>query len=445
MNSSKVDANTIESVANDKYPSDWDIQRFRHVFLFGKGLSITKDNLEGEGVPTVNYGEVHSKYGFELIPSKHALKCVSTDYLKTGKSALLKFGDFVFADTSEDLQGSGNFTYLNGDEQVFAGYHTVIARLKPKWRESLDVRFLAYLLDSASFRTQVRKRVKGVKVYSITQSILKDTYLPIPPKKQQGKIACFLDDKVSKINEAIVIKQKQIELLKERKQIIIQQAVTQGLNPDVPMKESGVDWIGKIPEHWEIRRSKFLFTQRKEKAWKDDVQLSATQKFGVIPQDEYEARTGARVVKIQFHLDKRKHVEKDDFVISMRSFQGGLERAWSRGCIRSSYVILKPLEPIEPNFYGYLLKLPMYIKALQRTASFIRDGQDLNFDNFSQVDLFIPPLEEQKAIADYVRGFMESSDDGISLMEEQIAKLKEYKNTLINSAVTGKIKVTELV
>ncbi|EHA1082732.1 restriction endonuclease subunit S [Photobacterium damselae] len=285
--------------------------------------------------------------------------------------------------------------------------------------------------------------IYGAKL--LNQERICNAIIPNISKKEQDDIAKFLDKKTAQIDEVIAIKQKQIELLKERKQIIIQQAVTQGLNPDVPMKDSGVDWIGEIPEHWEVRRSKFLFTQRKEKAWKDDVQLSATQKFGVIPQDEYEARTGARVVKIQFHLDKRKHVEKDDFVISMRSFQGGLERAWSRGCIRSSYVILRPLEPIEPNFYGYLLKLPMYIKALQRTASFIRDGQDLNFDNFSQVDLFVPPLEEQKAIADYVRGFMESSDEGICLMEEQIAKLKEYKTTLINSAVTGKIKVTELV
>ncbi|ELY5145154.1 restriction endonuclease subunit S [Vibrio vulnificus] len=287
--------------------------------------------------------------------------------------------------------------------------------------------------------------VNRVSIAHLTREKLANVKFLFPSLGEQKVIAVFLDKQTAQIDEAIAIKQKQIELLKERKQIIIQQAVTQGLNPDVPMKDSDVDWIGTIPEHWEVRRSKFLFTQRKEKAWKDDVQLSATQKFGVIPQDEYEARTGARVVKIQFHLDKRKHVEKDDFVISMRSFQGGLERAWSRGCIRSSYVILRPLEPIDPNFYGYLLKLPMYIKALQRTASFIRDGQDLNFDNFSQVDLFIPPLEEQKAIADYVRGFMESSDDGISLMEEQIAKLKEYKTTLINSAVTGKIKVTELV
>jgi type I restriction enzyme S subunit len=271
---------------------------------------------------------------------------------------------------------------------------------------------------------------------------LKRALVFLPPTEEQLLIACFLDKKTAQIDDAIAIKEQQISLLKERKQIIIQQAVTQGLDPNVPMKDSGVDWIGKVPAHWEVRRSKFVFTQRKERAWKDDVQLSATQAYGVIPQDQYEELTGKRVVKIQFHLDKRKHVEKDDFVISMRSFQGGLERAWSQGCIRSSYVVLRAVEEIDPSFYGYLLKLPSYIAALQQTASFIRDGQDLNFDNFSKVDLFIPPIEEQKEIANYVSAFMKSSDEGIELLLAQIEKLKEYKTTLINSAVTGKIKIT---
>lgn len=271
---------------------------------------------------------------------------------------------------------------------------------------------------------------------------LKTLYFPKPPITEQNLIFSFLDKKTAQIDEAIAIKEQQISLLKERKQIIIQQAVTQGLDSNVPMKDSGVDWIGKIPAHWEVRRSKFVFTQRKERAWKDDVQLSATQAYGVIPQDQYEELTGKRVVKIQLHLDKRKHVERDDFVISMRSFQGGLERAWSQGCIRSSYVVLRALDEIDPSFYGYLLKLPSYIAALQQTASFIRDGQDLNFDNFSKVDLFIPPIEEQKEIANYVSAFMKSSDEGIELLLAQIEKLKEYKTSLINSAVTGKIKIT---
>jgi len=299
--------------------------------------------------------------------------------------------------------------------------------------------FAKYLIFSSSIEHE--KLANGNVVKILNTNTQKSIHLVIPSKIEQTAIANFLDKKTTQIDEAIAIKQKQIELLKERKQIIIQKAVTQGLDPNVPMRNSGVDWIGEIPEHWKVRRSKFLFTQRKERAWKNDVQLSATQAYGVIPQHEYEARTGKTVVKIQFHLDKRKHVEQDDFVISMRSFQGGLERAWSSGCIRSSYIILKPLEKIEPAFYGHLLKLPSYIKALQRTASFIRDGQDLNFENFSKIDLFIPPLEEQYSISKHIKQFMISSENGIELLQQQIKKLKEYKTTLINSAVTGKIKI----
>lgn len=418
-------------------PSHWRVVRFRDMFSFGKGLSITKENLQEQGVPCVNYGEIHSKYGFEVDPQKHPLKCVDEKYLKLAPSALLTKGDLVFADTSEDIDGSGNFTHLSGEDAVFAGYHTVIARPK---KQVVD-RFIAYLCDSLSYREQVQKRVKGVKVFSVTQAILKGTHVWLPNEKEQVTIAKFLDQKTAQIDQAIATKEQQISLLKERKQILIQQAVTRGLNPDAPMCDSGVEWIGDIPRHWEVRRSKFLFTQRKERAWKDDVQLSATQAYGVIPQDEYERLSGNTVVKIQFHLDKRKHVEKDDFVISMRSFQGGLERAWSRGCIRSSYVVLKSLQRIDADFYGYLLKLPRYIEALQRTGNFIRDGQDLNFDNFSQVDLFIPPLKEQRDIADKVVKIAETTEAAISLQTKQIEKLKEYKTTLINSAVTGKIKV----
>jgi len=126
----------------------------------------------------------------------------------------------------------------------------------------------------------------------------------------------------------------------------------------------------------------------------------------------------------------------------MRSFQGGLERAWSTGCIRSSYVVLRPLEDINAGFFGYLFKMPRYIEALQSTASFIRDGQDLNFENFSKVDLFIPPLDEQEKIAKHIERQMSLMENAINLQRQQIDKLKEYKATLINSAVTGKIKVT---
>ncbi|WP_222014053.1 restriction endonuclease subunit S [Rhizobium laguerreae] len=265
--------------------------------------------------------------------------------------------------------------------------------------------------------------------------------ITIPPLPEQRAIAAFLDEKCAKVDEAVRIKEAQIALLRERRQILIQQAVTRGLNPDAPMKDSGVDWIGQIPTHWEVRRSKYVFTQRKELARKDDIQLSATQSYGVIPQDKFEEFVGRRVVKIQTNLEKRKHVEVDDFVISMRSFQGGLERAFAAGCIRSSYVILQPLEPLSADFFGYLLKSPRYIKALQATGSFIRDGQDLNFDNFSKVDLFLPPMHEQVAIAAHIKVGCEKIDYGIAIKEQQIVALREYRTSLIDATVTGKIKV----
>jgi type I restriction enzyme S subunit len=265
--------------------------------------------------------------------------------------------------------------------------------------------------------------------------------IPLPSLPEQRAIVSFLDDKCTKIEGAVKIKEDQIALLRERRQIIIQDSVTCGLNSAAPMKDSGIDWIGQIPAHWEVRRSKFVFTQRKEFARKDDVQLSATQAYGVIPQEKFEELVGRRVVKIHTNLEKRKHVELDDFVISMRSFQGGLERAWATGCIRSSYIILRQLQEICPTFFGYLFKSPRYIKALQTTASFIRDGQDLNFENFAMVDLFFPPISEQRDIAVEIKKECEKIENGIAIKKRQIAALNEYKTSLINAAVTGKIKV----
>ena len=166
-------------------PEHWDVIRFRNAFRFNKGLNITKENLNDEqGILCLNYGEIHSKYGFEFIPNVHPLKFVDESYLKNNQKSLLNDGDFVFADTSEDIEGSGNFSYINGQDLVFAGYHTLIA--KPKI--NFNSRFIAYVLDSSAFRNQVRVRVKGVKVFSITQAILKTTFVWLPTEQEQNEI-----------------------------------------------------------------------------------------------------------------------------------------------------------------------------------------------------------------------------------------------------------------
>ncbi|BDU42228.1 restriction endonuclease subunit S [Vibrio nigripulchritudo] len=399
-------------------PTHWDIKKLKHLFFEKKHTK----NME-LSCGAISFGEVITKDDEKVLESTK----------KSYQEVLA--GEFLVnpLNLNYDLV-SLRIALSKINVVVSAGYIVL------KEKNIINKEYFKYFLHRYDV-AYMKLLGSGVR-QTISFNHIANSLLLFPPLEEQQHIAKFLDKKIAQIDGAIAIKEEQINLLKERRQIIIHQAVTQGLDPSVPMKDSGVDWIGKIPQHWEIRRSKFLFTQRKERAWKNDVQLSATQAYGVIPQEQYEQLTGKRVVKIQFHLDKRKHVEKDDFVISMRSFQGGLERAWSQGCIRSSYVILKPLENIEPAFYGYLLKLPSYIKALQRTASFIRDGQDLNFENFSQVDLFIPPINEQIDIANYIETFTNSADETTVLLEKQIEKFKEYRASLIHSAVTGKIKIT---
>lgn len=203
-------------------PEHWEIKRFRYVFNLGKGLTITKENLQDEGIACVNYGEIHSKYGFEVDPEIHELKCVDNEYLKSSPNALLKQGDFVFADTSEDIEGSGNFTYLNSNQKTFAGYHTVIARPK----RIVNSRFLAYSFDSLSFRNQIRNKVKGVKVFSITQSILSEPVVWLPTIKEREEIVAFLDNKCIKYDQSINLNVRQINKLKEYKATLIDSAVT---------------------------------------------------------------------------------------------------------------------------------------------------------------------------------------------------------------------------
>jgi type I restriction enzyme S subunit len=203
-------------------PEHWEVKKFRFSFDLTKGLTITKANLKSSGIPVVNYGEIHSKYGFEVIPERDELKCVDKNYLETSCQSLLKRGDFVFADTSEDIEGSGNFTHLHSDTNIFAGYHTIISRLKI----DANYRYLAYFFESMAFRNQVRQQVKGVKVYSITNAILKDTSIFLPSKEEQTTIVDFIENELLKIDIKIKKIKKIIALQKEYRTALISEVVT---------------------------------------------------------------------------------------------------------------------------------------------------------------------------------------------------------------------------
>ena len=419
-------------------PNVWEVLRFRDICDFGKGLNITKENFEDVGIPCVNYGEVHSKYGFEVNPEAHQLKCVSESYLKSSPKSLLRYGDFVFADTSEDIDGSGNFTYLNSHQMTFAGYHTVIVRPK----NNINVRFLAYVFDSLSFRNQIRKAVKGVKVYSITKSILKDTTIWLPDVDCQHEISQFLDTKVGELNQAIAIKEQQIALLNERRQIVIQKAVTQGLNPNVAMKDSGVEWIGQIPEHWTVKKLKYVLQERSERS-QDGLEplLMMSQVHGLVIRSEYSKKTEVAATTVG-----NKLVYKNDLVFNKLKAHLGVFFSSVHdfvGCVSPDYAVYKSVNYIEDTkFLELLFRNPLYIKQFILRSSGIVEGLiRLYTTELFDLKIGIPPKDEQMAILKHIEEQSFRFDEAVKNYSEQIEKLKEYKTTLINDAVTGKIKV----
>jgi type I restriction enzyme, S subunit len=200
-------------------------------------------------------------------------------------------------------------------------------------------------------------------------------------------------------------------------------------------KESNVEWLGKIPEHWTVLKSRRLFHQRNERARVGDEQLTASQRYGIISQSAFMEVEGRSVVRVVHGADILKHVEPNDFVISMRSFQGGIEWSSLRGCISSAYVMLVPNDRVVPGYYRYLFKCEPYIQALQTTSNLVRDGQAMRFENFTQIDLPLPPIEEQVSIAAFLDQETAKIDAMIEEQRRLIELLKEKHEAVISNAV----------
>lgn len=265
----------------------------------------------------------------------------------------------------------------------------------------------------------------------------------LPTLGEQKNIVAFLDSKCSEIDAISADIQKEIETLEQYKRSVITEAVTKGLNPDVEMKDSGVAWCPQIPSNWQYTNPKGLFGLRTDRAFRNDRQLTASQEYGIVYQDEYMETTGNKVVTVTKDFSILKHVEPDDFVISMRSFQGGLEYSDKRGCISSAYVMLIPnKELVYAPFYRWFFKSSKYINALQSTSNLVRDGQAMRYANFVKVPLFIVPIEEQKAIASYLDEKIEKVNSILAAKKKQLEILSNYKKSLIYEYVTGKKEVT---
>lgn len=203
-------------------PEGWKVEPFKVLFRTGKGLSFTKADLVSEGIPVISYGQVHSKQNTGTRIDDILIRFVPENIAKSGETSKVNIGDFIFADTSEDLSGCGNCVYVDKEIGLYAGYHSVIAFSKRKESNA----YLAYLFLTDCWRSQIRCRVSGIKVFSISQSIIKQTSVILPPEDEQNSIVSYLDEKCTDIDHLIALKQKKIDSLKDYKKSVIYEAVT---------------------------------------------------------------------------------------------------------------------------------------------------------------------------------------------------------------------------
>ncbi|MDD8358235.1 restriction endonuclease subunit S [Escherichia coli] len=352
-------------------------------------------------------------------------------------------GDFIFC--LFDVEETPRTVGLSPFNGMITGAYTVF-----ELNDNFDNRFLYYFYMNLDAKKMLKPLYRGLR-----NTIPKDSFLSfktfVPPHEQQTRIANFLDKKTALIDEAISIKEKQINLLKERKQIIIQQAVTQGLDPNVPMKDSGVDWIGEIPEHWEVKRIKHAGKIINGYAFPSDAFI----------------QEGARVMKISNIQTMRLDWSDSSYVDALwltktnqfRIYKGDLVFALTRPVISTGIkaalvdtdepillnqrnAVFRPNDTCDKNWIYFVLLTKGFINDFEMQIDITGQQPNISTVAIGNLSFPLPPELEQKAIVSDLSRRCALLDKAVDDQIAQIEKLKEYKTTLINSAVTGKIKIT---
>ena len=348
-----------------------------------------------------------------------------------GKNYPVRKGDVLLARSGATVGKA--FIYNEDNEACYAGY-LIKASIQ---QDKVFPTFFFYFTQTSQYDEWKNRIFIQATIQNISAEKYTRMKLCIPPLSEQHSIVSFLDAKCGKIDEWVTKKQKELEHLQELKQRVIADAVTQGLNPHVKMKATNIPWLKEIPEHWEMRKMKYLFDERSEKNHPDEPMLSATQSEGVILQSKYQGR----VVVVNTGFEGLKLVKVGDFVIHLRSFQGGIEYAHDRGIISSAYTILNPKYPEYSAYYKRLFKSSSFIDLLKICVTGIREGQNINYSKLKQFSIPVPPLSEQKQIVSYLDAKCAKIDKLIAHITKEIERIKEYKQRLISDVVTGQIKV----
>ena len=309
--------------------------------------------------------------------------------------------------------------------------------------EEVYSRYIFYTLKGVVFQTQFNSSLSGL-IGGVSISAIKNFLFTSPPLHEQQAIAAFLDEKCEKIDEIVNIKEQQIEKLKELRQITIHNAVTKGINSNAEMKESGIDWIGEIPGHWEMKANRAIFRERNEKG-REGFPLLSVSIHSAVSTDEVAEELNIRGrIKIE-DKSSYKLVKCNDIVFNMmRAWQGAIGRVLNEGMVSPAYIVAESIMQIDSLFIENQFRTTGYIESMNRVSRGITDFRKrLYWDQFKGLNTIIPPLHEQQEIVAYLEEKTSKIDQAIAQKQEQIAKLKDYKQSLINEVVTGKMKIKD--
>jgi type I restriction enzyme, S subunit len=320
---------------------------------------------------------------------------------------------------------------------------TGFAVIRPKG--ALNAAFLGYLLSAQFFVDQVIARSTGVSYPAINASDLVGVAVPVPPPEEQAHVAAFLDAETTKIDALVAEQQRLLELLKDKRHAVVSRAVTRGLDPTAAMKPSGIDWLGEVPASWEVTRIANVFREVVEPG-SDELPILTVSIHHGVSDDEVDEEDMERKVTRSDDRSKYKRVAPGDLAYNMmRAWQGGFGAVTVPGMISPAYVVARPKRPVETAFFEKLLRTPKAIEQMRRHSRGITDFRlRLYWDEFKNIRIAVPPIEEQRAILAEISRMEQRFDALANEAQKAIGLLQERRAALISAAVTGQIDVRDL-
>lgn len=420
-------------------PAHWQVRRLKTIARVQLS-NVDKKSIEGDvPVRLCNYVDVY--YNDHITSAIEFMSATATPEQRTRFS--LRRGDVLITKDSESWTDIAVSAVVAEDlDDVVCGYH--LAHIRPL--EELDGRFLARAFSAVGPRDQFQVAANGITRFGLSSDAVKDGLFAVPPLPEQLAIAAFLDRETAKIDSLVAKKERMIELLREKRTALITQAVTKGLDRNVPMKYSGVEWLGEIPAHWGAVRVKSITADHKqgfytEEAYVDDgVKLA---RITDIDDDGNVSFANMPFVQITKKAELEFGIREGDFLFARSGTIGrfGVVRQPERA-VFASYLIRFRFEAMQLEFLRYVFGSRRFRESL---ISSLHGGanQNVHAENIKERWIAVPPLREQARIAKFLDGEATSLDALIRRVREAIDYLRELRIALISAAVTGKIDVRE--